>query len=45
MTYRLSDVYSFRAAVDELNRKRKRRRRKKAAINHAINRTNGGNER
>ena len=29
MTYRLSDVYSFRAAVDELNRRRKRKRRKK----------------
>ena len=37
MTYRLSDVYAFRVAVDELNRKRKRRRRKKKN-------TNGGTE-
>lgn len=37
MTYRLSDVYAFRAAVDELTRKRKRRRRKKKN-------TNGGTE-
>ena len=37
MTYRLSDVPGFRAAVDKLNRKRKRRRRKKKN-------TNGGTE-